>query len=98
MVRVCSCRTAVLENHYRQVAELPEKQTIGGWEWAPRKFGNAYVDRRRLFPHSKTGEDGLFGREYVTVSSGGCEQRWIVVNEVGDAMPVGAALFGRRPK
>ena len=77
------------ENHYRQVAELPEKQTICGWEWELQKFGSAYVDRRRLFRQSKTGEDGLFGREYVTVSNGGCEQPWIVVNEVGDAMPVG---------
>ena len=77
------------ENHYRQVAELPEKQTIRGWEWEPRKFENAYVDRRRLLRQSNPGEDGLFGREYVTVSNGGCEQRWIVVNELGDAMPVG---------
>ena len=77
------------ENHYRQIAELPEEQNICGWEWEPQKFGNAYVDPRRLLRQSKIGEDGLFGGEYVTVSNGGCEQRWIVVNEAGDAMRAG---------
>ena len=80
------------EHHYRQIAELPEKQSIRGWEWEPRKFGNTYVDRRRLHCHGKPGEEDLFGREYVTVSNGGCKQRWIVVNEVGDAMRAGPKM------
>ena len=77
------------ENHYCQIAELPAEQRILGWEWKPGKFGNNYVDRRRLLRQSKPGEDGLFGREYVTVSNDGCKQRWVVVNEMGDAMRVG---------
>ena len=74
------------ENHYRQVGELPAEQRIRGWEWKPGKFGDSYVDRRRLLRQSEPGEVGLFGREYVTVSNDGCEQRWVAVNEMGDAM------------
>ena len=77
------------EHHYRLIAELPEKQSISGWEWELRKFGNVYFDQRRLLQHGKPGEGDLFGREYVTVSDDGCEQRWIVVNEVGDAIRAG---------
>ena len=79
---------------YRQIAELPEHQSIRGWEWQPRRFGNLYIDRRRLLRQPGRGEDGLFGREYVTVSAGGSEQRWVVVNEAGEAMPAGP---GTRP-
>ena len=77
------------ESQYRQIAELPDEQSICGWEWEPQKFANAYVDRRRLWRQSQMGEDGLFGKEYVTVSNSGWEQRWVVVNEVGDAMRAG---------
>ena len=76
-------------NHYRQIAELPGGQSIRGWEWQPRKFGSTHVDRRRLLHQPGLGEDGLFGREYVTVSNMGFEQRWVVVNEAGDAMRAG---------
>ena len=47
-------------NHYRQIAELPEGQSIRGWEWQPRKFGSSYVDRHRLLHQPGPGEDGLF--------------------------------------
>ena len=77
------------ENHYWQIAELPEKQIVCGWEWKPRKFGNMYIDQRRLLRQSELGGAGLFGREYVTKSNDGSNQRWIVVNEVGDAMRAG---------
>ena len=77
------------ENHYRQIAELAEHQRVRGWEWPPRKFGSAYVDRRRLIREARLRKDALFGTEYVTVSDGECEQRWVVVNEVGDAMRAG---------
>ena len=78
------------EKHYWQIADLPVEQRIRGWEWKPGKFGNNYVDRRRLLRQSKLGEEGLFGKEYVTVSNDGCERRWIVVNEIGDAMRAGS--------
>ena len=84
------------ENHYRQIAELPAEQRIRGWEWKPRKFGENYVDRRRLLRQSEPGEDGLFGREYVTVSNDGCEQRWVAVNETGDAMPAGPKAWPKK--
>ena len=77
------------ENHYREIAELPAEQRVRGWEWGPPKFGNMHVDRRRLLRQSNPHEDGLFGREYVTVSNDGREQRWVVVNETGDAMRAG---------
>ena len=77
------------KNNLWQIAKLPEAQRISGWEWEPQKFGNVYVDRRRLLRQHELGDGGLFGREYVTVSNGGCEQRWIVVNQVGDAMHAG---------
>lgn len=77
------------KNNLWQIAKLPEAQRISGWEWEPHKFGNVYVDRRRLLRQHELGDGALFGREYVTVSNGGCEQRWIVVNEVGDAMHAG---------
>ena len=77
------------ENHYRQIVELPVDIKIQGWEWEWQRFGAIHVDRWSPIRQSLTGEDGLFGREYVTVSKNGWEQRWIVVNEVGDAMPVG---------
>ena len=74
---------------YRRIAELPEGQRIRGWEWRPCKFGSAYVARHRFLRRPGPGEGGLFGREYVTVSDGGFEQRWVVVNEAGDAMHAG---------
>ena len=57
-------------DHYRQIAELPEGQRIGGWEWQPRKFASAYVARHRFLRQPGPGEDDRFGREYVTVSDG----------------------------
>ena len=84
------------ENHYRQIAELPAEQRIRGWEWKPGKFGDNYVDRRRLLRRSEPGKNGLFGREYVTVSNDGCEQRWIAVNEMGDAMPAGPRMWPKK--
>ena len=77
------------ENNYSHIAELPAELRIGGWEWKLGRFGNNYVDRRRLLGKSRSDEDGLFGREYVTVSNDGSKQRWVVVNEMGDAMRVG---------
>ena len=77
------------EYHYRQIVELPEERKIQGWEWEWRRFGAVHVDRWSPIRQSRVGADGLFGREYVTVSDDGWEQRWIVVNEVGDAMLVG---------
>ena len=74
------------ENHFRQIAELPEEQAICGWEWTPRKFGNAHVDLRLPPRYSKSGENNLFGQEFTTVSNDGCKQRWIVVNQVGDGL------------
>ena len=81
------------ESDYRQIAELPAEQNIRGWEWKPEKFGDVFDDRRHLLRQSKLGDDGLFGREYFTVSNDGGEQRWIVVNEVGDAMQAGPKMW-----
>ena len=82
------------EKQHRQIVELPEEQKIRGWEWKPRKFGDTSVDRCRLPGQSNPSDDDLFGREYVTVSNDWCKQRWIVVNEVGDALQAGPK---RRP-
>ena len=77
------------ENHYRQIAELPEYQRVRGWEWPPQKFGSAYVDGRRLIRDRGLRKDALFGTEYETVSKGEREKLWVVVNEEGDAMRAG---------
>ena len=77
------------ETHYRQIAALPEHQRVRGWEWPPRKFGSAYVDGRRLIRDGGLPTEALFGTEYVTVSNGERELRWVVVNEEGDAMRAG---------
>ena len=81
------------KHHYRQIADLPAEQRIQGWEWKPGKFGENYVDRRRLLRQSVSGEHGLFGREYMTVADDGSEQRWIAVNEMGDSMPAGPRVL-----
>ena len=81
------------EDDYRRIAELPEHQSIRGWEWRSPKFGRISVSRHRLPDRPGSDDDGLFGREYVTASSGGeYAQRWVVVNEVGDAMPAGPRM------
>ena len=81
------------EDGYRQIAGLSEHQSIRGWEWRARKFGSISVSRHRLPDRPGSDDDGLFGREYVTASRGGeYAQRWVVVNEVGDAMPAGPRL------
>ena len=67
-------------NHYRQIAGLPDNQTIGGRDWEPQRFGSINVARHR---HAKRFEKGLFGIEYMTISDDGREQRWTVVNQVG---------------
>ena len=79
-------------DHYRRIAELPEHQSIGGWEWRPRKFGSTALDRGRPLRETAPGEDGLFGRQYVTVSNRGSRQLWVVVNERGDALAAGPPL------
>ena len=71
------------KNHYRQIAELPENQTIGGRDWEPQKFGSINVVRHR---HPKRFEKGFFGIEYMTISDDGREERWTVVNQVGNEM------------
>ena len=76
-------------DHYPRIAELPAHQSIGGWEWRPRKFGSTAPDRGRPLREPAPGEDGLFGRQYVTVSNRGSRQLWVVVNERGDAMAAG---------
>ena len=76
-------------DQYRRIAELPEHQRIGGWEWQPRKFGSTALDRGRPLREPAPGEDGLFGRQYVTVANRGSRQLWVVVNERGDALAAG---------
>ena len=83
------------ENHCRRIAGLPTEQRISGWEWEPQKFGKLYVDRRRLLRQSEPVDEDLLGKEYVTVSNNGCEQRWVVVNEKGDAMRAGPTTMPR---
>ena len=86
------------EDDYRRIAELPEHQSIRGWEWRPRKFGSTSFSRHRLPDRSGSDDDGLFGREYVTTSHDGeFAQRWVVVNEVGDAMPAGPRMRRAEP-
>ena len=85
-------------DHYRRIAELPEHQSIGGWEWQPRRFGSTALDRGRPLREPASGEDGLFARHYVKVSNRGSRQLWVVVNERGDALPAGPATRpGLRP-
>ena len=81
------------EDDYRRIAELPEHQRIRGWEWQPPKFGSISVSRHRLPDRPGSDDDALFGRGYLTTSNGGdYAQRWVVVNEVGDAMMAGPRL------
>ena len=81
------------EDHYRRIIELPEHQRIRGWEWQPRKFGSISISRHRLLDRLGSDDDALFGREYATLSNGGnYAQRWIVVNEIGDAMLTGPRI------
>ena len=50
------------------------------------------LDRRHLVRTSGQGQNGLFGTEYVTVWGDGSKQRWVVVNDDGDAMPAGPRI------
>ena len=89
------------EDDYRRIAELPEHQSIRGWEWRPRKFGSLSVSRHRLPAQPGPDDGGLFGREYVTISNDKeFAQRWVFANEVGDAMPAGPRMrrVGRPPR
>ena len=72
---------------------------IRGWEWKPRKFGSTVLDRGRPLGEPRPDEDGLFGKQYVTVSNQGSRQFWIVVNDRGDGLPTGLAMRpAQRPR
>ena len=83
------------ESEFRRIAKLGQHLAIGGWEWKSRKFGDYFVDRHGPLRRKEAGEIDLFGREYVTVSKDGNEQRWVVVAELGDAMPAGPSRARR---
>lgn len=83
------------EERYREVAGLSQHERIRGWEWQPQKFGRMPVDRGRLMRRAAPSGADLFGREYVTVSNGEREQRWVVVNEAGDGMRAGPVIHRR---